>query len=108
MSHRNWSTAFRSDKNPLPWQVDEKPWPDRRSPYNSRMTVKEILAKLESLGDDARRRHNAKAGAPENQFGVKHGDIRTLAKKVKTDHALALELWETGNVEAQLLAALII
>ena len=72
------------------------------------MTVKDILAQLESLGDDARRAHNAKAGAPDNQFGVKHGDIRTIAKKIKADHELALQLWETGNVEAQLLAALII
>jgi 3-methyladenine DNA glycosylase AlkD len=71
------------------------------------MTVKEILAQLESLGDEARRKHNAKAGAPDNQFGVKLGDLRALAKKLKTNHALALELWETGNVEAQLLATLI-
>jgi 3-methyladenine DNA glycosylase AlkD len=72
------------------------------------MTVKEILAQLKSLGDDARRTHNAKAGAPDNQFGVKLGDIRAVAKKIKTDHELALKLWETGNVEAQLLATLII
>jgi 3-methyladenine DNA glycosylase AlkD len=72
------------------------------------MTVKEILTQLKSLGDDARRAHNAKAGAPENQFGVKLGDIRALAKKIKTDHNLALKLWDTGNVEAQLLASLII
>jgi 3-methyladenine DNA glycosylase AlkD len=72
------------------------------------MTVNEILAQLESLGDDARRKHNAKAGAPDNQFGVKLGDIRALAKKIKTDHELALRLWDTGNVEAQLLATLII
>lgn len=71
------------------------------------MTVKDILTKLESMGDDARRRHNAKAGAPENQFGVKLGDLRTFAKKLKSDHALALKLWETGNVEAQLLATLL-
>lgn len=72
------------------------------------MTVKEILAKLESMGDDARRKHNVKAGAPDNQFGVKLGDVRTLAKKIKTDHELALKLWESGNVEAQLVATLII
>src|SRR5262245_36494009 len=72
------------------------------------MNAKEILTKLESLADDARRTHNTKAGAPANQFGVKLGDIRTLAKKIKTDHELALELWDTGNVEAQLLATLII
>lgn len=71
------------------------------------MTVQEVLTKLGSMGDDARRKHNAKAGAPDNQFGVKLGDLRTLAKKLGTDHALALDLWETGNVEAQLVATLI-
>jgi 3-methyladenine DNA glycosylase AlkD len=70
------------------------------------MTVKEVLAQLESMGDDARRKHNTKSGAPDNQFGVKLGDIRAVAKKLKADHALALKLWETGNVEAQLLATL--
>ena len=72
------------------------------------MTVNEILAQLKSLGDDARRAHNTKAGAPDNQFGVKLGDIRAMAKKIKADHELALNLWDTGNVEAQLLATLII
>jgi 3-methyladenine DNA glycosylase AlkD len=72
------------------------------------MTVNEILAQLKSLGDAGRRKHNAKAGAPDNQFGVKLGDIRAIAKKIKTDHQLALKLWDTGNVEAQLLATLII
>jgi 3-methyladenine DNA glycosylase AlkD len=72
------------------------------------MTINEILAQLESLGDDARRAHNTKAGAPDNQFGVKLGDIRAMAKKIKTDHELALNLWDTCNVEAQLLATLII
>ena len=54
------------------------------------MNVNEILAQLKSLGDDARRKHNTKAGAPDNQFGVKLGDIRAMAKKIKTDHKLAL------------------
>ncbi len=77
------------------------------------MTTKEILAQLQSMGDDARRKHNAKVGpdgiaAPENQYGVKLGDIRAMAKKIKSDHELALKLWDTGNVEAQLLATLIL
>jgi 3-methyladenine DNA glycosylase AlkD len=72
------------------------------------MTVNDILARLKSLADNARRAHNTRSGAPDNQFGVKLGDIRALAKKIKTDHELALKLWDTGNVEAQLLATLII
>lgn len=71
------------------------------------MTVKEILAQLQSLGDEARRKYNAKSGAPDDQFGVKLGDVRAVAKKIKTNHELALELWEIGNLEAQLVAALI-
>jgi len=72
------------------------------------MTVTDILGQLESLGNPSRRAHNTKAGAPANQFGVKHGDIRAIAKTIRTDHQLALDLWNTGNVEAQLLAALIV
>src|SRR5438552_3447829 len=78
------------------------------------MTLKETLAKLESMGDEKRRAHNAKpwpgnpAGAAKlKQFGCAIGDIRTLAKKIKTDHELALQLWKTGNVDAQLLAILL-
>lgn len=71
------------------------------------MTAKEILKQLQALGDDARRKHNAKAGAGDNQFGVKMGDIRKIAKKLKTHHALALELWKTGNIEARMVAILV-
>jgi 3-methyladenine DNA glycosylase AlkD len=39
---------------------------------------------------------------------VKLGDIRAVAKKIKTCHELALNIWDTGNVEAQLLAKLAI
>lgn len=72
------------------------------------MTVKEILAQLAALGNEKMRAINAKAGAGDNQFGVKMGDIRAVAKKLKTNHPLALELWNTGYIEAQLLAMLII
>ena len=54
------------------------------------------------------RAQNAKSGAGDNQFGVSLGDIRALAKKIRTDHPLALSLWETGNVDAQFLATLLI
>jgi 3-methyladenine DNA glycosylase AlkD len=72
------------------------------------MTLKETLTQLEALGNEKMREHNSKHGAGHNQFGVKMGDIRTLAKKIKTNHPLALELWDTGNIDARLLAALII
>jgi 3-methyladenine DNA glycosylase AlkD len=72
------------------------------------MKLKETLTKLESLGDEKRRAFNIKHGAGKmKQFGVAMGDLRTLAKKIKTDHELALELWKTGNIDAQLLAILL-
>ena len=72
------------------------------------MTSNEALEQLKSLGNEKVRAQNAKGGAGENQFGVSLGEIRTLAKKIRTDHALGLSLWETGNVDAQFLAALLI
>ena len=63
--------------------------------------VKEVLAELESLGDEKRRQFNAKtgrdgiAGVPaDKQFGCKTGDLRKLAKKLKTDHELGQRLWK--------------
>ena len=71
------------------------------------MTLKETLKQLKALGNEKTRAHNAKWGAGDNQFGVKHGDIRALAKKIKTNHELALALWKTGNIDAQQLAILL-
>jgi len=77
-------------------------------------TAKDILTELEALGDEKRRKFNATVGrdgipgAPlDKQFGVKTGDLRKLAKKIKTDHKLALKLWKTHNIDAQMLAILI-
>lgn len=72
------------------------------------MTVEKILEELKALGTEKMRAQNAKRGAGENQFGVRFGDIRKVAKKIKTNHELALALWETGNIEARLLSTLII
>jgi 3-methyladenine DNA glycosylase AlkD len=72
------------------------------------MTLNDTLKQLKALGNEKMRAHNTKYGAGDDQFGVKHGDIRVLAKKIRTDHKLAMSLWKTGNVDAQLLAVLLI
>jgi 3-methyladenine DNA glycosylase AlkD len=72
------------------------------------VTLKNALAQLESLGNEEVRAHNRKNGAGDNQFGVKLGDIRKLAAKIKTNHQLATALWDTGNIDARLLAILLI
>lgn len=71
------------------------------------VTLEEALRQLESLGSEGMRAYNAKSGAGDKQFGCKHGDIRVLAKKIKADHKLAMSLWETGNIDAQYLAILL-
>lgn len=71
------------------------------------MTLEETLRELEALGNEKVKKHNSKNGASDNQYGVKLGDIRKVAKKIKTNHALAMELWETENVDARFLAILL-
>ncbi len=72
------------------------------------MTLEETLAQLEALGTEKVRALNTKRGAGSHQFGVLLGDIRTLAAEIKTNHELAIALWETGNLDAQLLAVLLL
>jgi 3-methyladenine DNA glycosylase AlkD len=72
------------------------------------LTLKAILKELESLGDEKMKAQNAKSGIGDNQYGVKLGDLRKVAKKIKTNHELSLQLWDTENFDAQMLAMLII
>jgi 3-methyladenine DNA glycosylase AlkD len=72
------------------------------------MTPAQALAALEALGDEATRALHRRHGAGEQQFGVKLGDIRKVAKGIGRDHALALALWKTGIAEARFLAALVV
>lgn len=72
------------------------------------MTAQEVIKQLKALGNERVRAHNTKYGAGKNQFGVLHGDIRKLARKIRINHELGLKLWKTGNVDAQLLAVLIL
>ena len=72
------------------------------------MKAKEALARLEALGDEKVRARNVRQGSSGDQFGVASGDIRKLAKEIKADHELGLALWETGNLDARMLAILLI
>ncbi len=72
------------------------------------MTLEETLTQLEALSNEKMLAQNTRNGAGDNQFGVRLGDIRGLSKKNKTNHELALAFWETGNIDAMLLATLLI
>jgi 3-methyladenine DNA glycosylase AlkD len=71
------------------------------------MQLDEVMAVLKAAGNEKVNRLEVRKGAGENQFGVKSGDIRTLAKKLKGHPELAGELWGTGNADAMLLAVLL-
>ena len=72
------------------------------------ITLTDTLAQLESLGNEKVRAQNKKNGAGDNQVGVRHGDIRKLAAKIKTNDHLGFALRNTGNIDARLLAILLI
>ncbi len=71
------------------------------------MTLDDALARLKALRHDGTWTNNQKNGAAGQQFGVKHGDIRTLAKEIKSDPVLAQQLWDTANIDARYLAILL-
>lgn len=72
------------------------------------MTVNDVLTKLESLGSDQLRAQNVRHGYVGEQYGVKLGELRTIAKAIKVNTALGLELWDTNVLEARLIAVLVI
>ncbi len=70
-------------------------------------TVPEVMAALEKRGSEQTRKTMARHGAPDNMFGVKIAELKMIAKKIKGKQELALELYETGNYDAQYLAGLV-
>ncbi|PPL20273.1 DNA alkylation repair protein [Microterricola pindariensis] len=66
--------------------------------------VAELLAELAALEEPRVREVNANHG---DDHGVNLGKLRAVAKRLKTDHELALELWDSGDSAARLLAILV-
>lgn len=71
------------------------------------MTKAEAMSWLEANGTESIRNVLRKHGAPDNILGVKVGDMKILMKQSGKDHALALELYRSGNPDAQYFAGLI-
>jgi 3-methyladenine DNA glycosylase AlkD len=70
--------------------------------------VADILAGLRSMGSERDRAGMARYGINvENAFGVSVYELRRIAKRLGTNHVLALALWATGNHEARLLACFV-
>lgn len=71
------------------------------------MTVAEVMSELEALGSEQTRKVLRRHGAIDPFFGVKVGDLKPVAKKLKGRQDLALDLYQTGNSDAQYLAGMI-
>lgn len=68
------------------------------------LTVEDILAELKAFEDPKIRAVNQRHG---NDIGVNLTKLRSIAKRLKTQHEFAAELWSTGDAQARLVAILI-
>jgi len=73
-------------------------------PTATRMSLNEAMRTLEKAGTAQTRKTYARHGAEEPMFGVSFAVLKTLVKKIGVDHDLALELWNTKNHDARILA----
>jgi 3-methyladenine DNA glycosylase AlkD len=71
------------------------------------MTAKAILDELRPLGRDSYKKVMLNHGVREPFFGVKIEELKKIQKRIKRDYQLALDLYATGNYDAQYLAGLI-
>ncbi len=72
------------------------------------MTAQDILDEIKPLGSE---RYKSvlmqNHGVREPCFGVKIADLKKIQKRIKKNHRLALDLYDTGNYDAMYLAGLI-
>jgi len=67
-------------------------------------TTSEVMAELAALDEPKARAVNAKHG---DDHGVNLTKLRAVAKRLKTQQDLAVDLWRTGDTAARLLALLV-
>ena len=71
------------------------------------MTTTAIMKQLEALGKESYKRVLLNHAVKEPVFGVKIEELKKIHKGIKKNYALALDLYATGNFDAQYLAGLI-
>jgi len=72
-----------------------------------RLATEQVIKQLKAAGTAQNRKVYARHGAPENMFGVSYAELGRLQKQIKADHDLAMSLWDTGVLEARILAAMV-
>lgn len=72
------------------------------------MDIKEVLAKLEDLGDPKAVEGMARFGITAKcVYGVSVPELRKMAKEIGKDQKLALKLWDHESRETRILAAMV-
>jgi 3-methyladenine DNA glycosylase AlkD len=71
------------------------------------MKLAEAMAQLEAAGSEQTRKTYKRHGATDPMFGVSYAVLYKMRKAIKKDQALALQLWETGNLDARVLATMV-
>jgi 3-methyladenine DNA glycosylase AlkD len=70
-------------------------------------TVTKVMSALKAKGSEQTRKIFARHGAGDNLFGVKVADMKVIAKTIKGEQDLAMELYDTGNYDAMYLAGMV-
>jgi 3-methyladenine DNA glycosylase AlkD len=72
------------------------------------MTLKSVMADLKAKGSEKTRATYVRHGMPADKvFGVSVAEMKLIAKKIKGDQTLAMELFATGNMDAMYLAGMV-
>ena len=71
------------------------------------LTATDVLSKLKKLGKPGTAAIYRRHGATGEVWGVSFADFGKLAKQIRTNHALARQLWDSGVVDARTLALMV-
>ncbi len=71
------------------------------------MTCKDALKQLKAMGTVQNRKVYGRHGMKGDLYGVSYANLKKVAREIKVDHALARQLWETGNCDARTLATMV-
>jgi 3-methyladenine DNA glycosylase AlkD len=70
--------------------------------------LQSVMDDLKAKGSEKTRITYVRHGMPAGRmFGVSNADLKLIAKSIKREQALAMELYATGNLDAMYLAGLV-
>ncbi|MEQ8685687.1 MAG: DNA alkylation repair protein [Imperialibacter sp.] len=71
-------------------------------------TVESVISGLKYLANDGIKKGVERFGIPsEKALGIKTPELRKIAKSIKKNHSLAMQLWQTDIHEAKVLASMV-